>query len=283
MEKLADTLVEARPNYISRGRYDDWSIEDILKHLDKVSIEEGCKPTKTILWRRINNEGKDEPSPRQIDKWISFRAALDLIGYPDVHSWIEPDYIAWGIDFIEANQGFLPTATSLDYLSRQKRGPSAAQVGNVFGGINNYKTVVSHYHALYTYAEENYKRLRGQDIQIDLQSGLMTVDIFNGATSGNELIQRHAKYKLVDAILPDNYSMAKTKISAQNMKPDEVLEEIKQYQHDIEMSDLVRISDQLGIRRDIWVRDNSYLDALKVPVEFMEPKRIKLSMLKLAI
>lgn len=209
---------------------------------------------------------------------MPFRAALEGIGYPDIHRWTIHDYLDWGMDFIEANEGFLPTATSLDYLSKQKRGPSAAQVGAVFDGINNYKRITHQYSATRQQAESDYLMTRGEEIHRSLQSKEIPIQIFHGVSSGQEIISRYAKYKLADNILSKSFERAKIKIAASDMVPSELLEELQQYVHDISMADIIELSGNLGLRRDIWTPSKIHMRTLKVPDAFKEPRRIKLSL-----
>ncbi|MEX1995355.1 MAG: hypothetical protein WD887_01090 [Candidatus Saccharimonadales bacterium] len=272
-------LNQGRPNYLSRGLYDDWSIQDILSHLTKVSVELGRKPTKADLWQRINVEGRDEPSPRFISTRVPFRGALELIGYPNVHSWERYDYAHWGVKYLQANDGNLFTASSIDYLSRLKRGPSTAQCINVFGRINNYKTVSWNAYQEDIRDAQKQKETRLQLIEDGLAGGTLPNALFDGAQSQDEMIALLAKYQVAKSVHPmlEDASLVKDCKTAAGQSFIGSLRKRDEYHGTLTAGDIESAALSLGVYDDIWPRDKSHLDKLRVPNEFMEPKKLALS------
>ncbi len=276
-EKPAPSFIEksGRPNFISRGRYDDWSTADILKHLKKVARQENRKPTKAILWRRINEESRDEPSPRFISSRIKFRKALELIGYPDIHSWEPEDYINWGVQFVEANDGNLPTARAIDFLSIEKRGPSAAQVTNVFSSQNTYKKLVWRDHLIREVEFRNHREGVLSKIENGLESGLLPREVFDNTDSEEELITQMAKYEVARDFFPDaELSVILTAINSPHRG---FISGIRKKDPVISAGEIELSARLIGVFDDLWPPDQGYLKSLRVPERYMEPKRLLLA------
>lgn len=281
MERLKAEKITGRPNYISRGLYDDWSLQDILRHLKKVAAHEGRKPTKSMLWRRINQQGKNEPSPRFISSRIPFRSALELIGYPNIHSWLREDYTSWGVRYLKANDAVLPTATSIDYLSKLKRGPSSAQIVNIFGRINNFKEEIWQSFQDEVEVEAEHKTTQLLLIENALGNGGLDGHLMEGVGSEEEMISRFAKYNVAKELLPQ--LSPESWITDSIPTPDRsFISNIRRRNDVISAGTIESTALYMGVFDDIWRPDKSYMEDLKVPAEMKEPKRVKLALARFA-
>jgi len=278
MEQLhiSDRSISGRPNYLSRGRYDNWQIEHVLAHLRNVSYEINEKPTKAILWHRINELGKDEPSPRFISSRIPFRRALELIGFPDVHSWAEDDYIHWGVRFIEANNGAKPSARTLDYLSKLKRGPSSSQIVRCFGKLNDYKISITEAYQSQIAEKTKVRQQKLSDIEEGLAEGGLTKELFVDVNSEEEMLHRYARFLVLDELLLGDNAKSKLSIatmSNKSVRANGFVGSIRKVNNAITAGDIESSALSLGVFDYIWPPDKSYLETLKIPEELITPNR----------
>ena len=123
--------------------YHEYEIEDFAQLVAQLGERLGRKPTQAD----IDNEAKNDPSfPSShvmTGKDYSLRQILEHAGWPDIYSWDISDYEQHGLRFMQANDGLMPTQKAWDFLSKQKRGPSAAIIRFKYdGGFSEFKARV---------------------------------------------------------------------------------------------------------------------------------------------
>jgi hypothetical protein len=107
------------------GLFKDESIEGFAERLRELGERLGRKPTEEDINEAARN--KSFPSINVMTgQGYTLRQILDKAGWPDIYSWGLDDHENHGLMFMIANDGKPPTQLAWDYLSKSKRGPSAA-------------------------------------------------------------------------------------------------------------------------------------------------------------
>ncbi|OGL26049.1 hypothetical protein A3E49_03540 [Candidatus Saccharibacteria bacterium RIFCSPHIGHO2_12_FULL_49_19] len=174
-----------------RNRFSHYSIEDIIDHLQKVTEEEGQKPTNNILLRRIQVEKKDEIPRRTINRKIRVNKALEHLGFLDVAFWEDHQYLNWGADYAMVNGMRLPDRPRMDILSARHHGPSAKAVRDKFGGMSSYKEAV-----------RDTLVFRLTELESAIDEDTVHPGLFISASSVADVLVRYETYNLLESLLP---------------------------------------------------------------------------------
>lgn len=124
------------------------------------------------------------------------RAIFDRLGYPDIRSWDDIDYLHWGVRVMEANDGKDITVTMCNVLAGRKRGPSDVTTAKYFTTWQNYKQEVrTRYDQQVTALHQKLERYRGMVQAGDLPGDYLQLD-------DEQLVYQAARYLLVKALNP---------------------------------------------------------------------------------
>jgi hypothetical protein len=175
------------------GKYDDWEFDDFVSHIKNVVYETGSyKITQGLLWDRINEDGKDEPSPAVIrTKTGDLSAVFKAAGIRSKVRLTDAEYKQIILSSMLDNDGREPTAGQLDQLSRS-------------GKSHSTSTLIKHYGSLTTLkaeAAKQYDELRtkhdGRQIKAAIETGEVPLALFKGASSGSEIMGRFKRFKAI--------------------------------------------------------------------------------------
>lgn len=133
-----------------KGVFNGYGIDDFAAVLYEFGQRLGRKPTE----HDINGEAKHNPlfPNTHIMKKRGFTLGdiLENAGWPNIKSWDIEDYENYAVRFMVANDGAPPSTRAWDYLSKQKKGPSASIIRYKYeGSFGEFKARV-----LEKYAEE---------------------------------------------------------------------------------------------------------------------------------
>jgi hypothetical protein len=196
------------------------------------------------------------------------------------------DHIYHGVRFMFANNGLLPSQRCWDFLSKHKKGPSAAIIRYKFtDGFSEFKAkVVKAYVAEKARLEcDRKKKLNAVYAILDGSvRSKIPVEIFEGVTDDDELILRYAKYLVLDDLFPD--SLNGTKIGICTSRTQDAIERgfvgaIRKNDGTITEADIEVSAVSLGVLDDILPPDTSYMETLRLPEEFLSPRRTRLTAL----
>ncbi len=127
------------------NQYDDWSQADYVAYAAKLAQEVRRRPTRRDYTERY--QAGEGPSYAAIARYAGgIRTLHELIGYPDITSWEDDNYIDWGIEVLRANGGLDGedlTSPILATLSKLKRGPSVSQIAKRFLSIATFQDLVT--------------------------------------------------------------------------------------------------------------------------------------------
>jgi hypothetical protein len=119
--------------------FDDWDFNDYVVHIQRVAEEEGERPTRAILWRRIQEQGLEEPSPevmRKVGGLSRILQAANIDRYNRPYS--EAECRQSGILFYEA-YGRVPKAKELGPAFGL---PSEIAIRRIYGSVGNFQYVL---------------------------------------------------------------------------------------------------------------------------------------------
>lgn len=179
-------------NQTVRRRFDNFSFDDLVEHVQRVGQEEGCKPTVEIFDKRA--EERDEPSSTVIRRLIapkSFFELYEAAGYSETtHHWSNERIELVGVSYIWANEGRVPSARALNSLKRRGLSPTQHSAYGRYGTLSNYQDSV-----IARFGEQFNSLL--SELESGLKEGVLPMDIIKGVKSEWEMVTRYIKYKLI--------------------------------------------------------------------------------------
>ncbi|HSW37009.1 MAG TPA: hypothetical protein VLG37_01415 [Candidatus Saccharimonadales bacterium] len=129
----------SRPRY-NLGDYDDWSIGQFTDYVEGVftNLQQGQSFETLLAGGARLHEG---PSTHIIEKRTGrpLYVLLEARGYCECRRWDSANYFRWGIKFMIANNGSIPTRPSIDALASQKRAPSTSAILGQFDKLSHYQ------------------------------------------------------------------------------------------------------------------------------------------------
>jgi len=129
--------------------YDQWSTNDFITYAKKISQQLKRRPGHTGRPSSYDYEARAHKTRNKgpgrrvlLERVGGVNALNELIGYPDIKTWSDEDFIEWGIKVQEANP-HEPLGTNIfNILSRRDRGPSANTIASRFG-IRSFSALVA--------------------------------------------------------------------------------------------------------------------------------------------
>lgn len=134
-------------------------------------------------------------------------ALNELLGYPNIPSWQEEDFIDYGVNFVKANGPEALTGTLNSILAELKYGPATRTIIERFGKWNIYKgKVLAKYQQI-----ETTKQTRLAAYRQRIADGTFPAEY--GALPEDELLAIGARYTLIEACAPQAIRKDKDKIA----------------------------------------------------------------------
>jgi hypothetical protein len=218
------------------GNFKTWTLENYVAYLREFGEK---RPTSA----EVDKRSKRDPTKPNVDYMRTqfsdiggFIKLLELAGYTVIDLWDKKDYTAWGVRFMEANEGLIPTSRMADFLSTQKLGPSGTSIRNKFDSMGDYqKTVIRAYEEAQktkSEAQVEYLKvikylLRNKTLPTELfqhESGdfdkdnplpepVIRDDLEAYPIGADEIVIRYAKYRVINELLPYTAEVAKIKLA----------------------------------------------------------------------
>lgn len=195
--------------------FDDWSMEDFVKHIKNVGGKIGRRPSEKDIDKLFRKSTKYPSCDHITARFGKFRTAVELAGYVVIHDWETEDYIAWGVKFMLANNGRRLTQHIEEILSPKKLGPSASQLGIKFGSLKKYHDIVQQAYEDDLQRREKDRSEKLFEINSRLREGSLPNELFVGADTEDEVLLRYSKFIVADFLLGENYKNTKLSISTE--------------------------------------------------------------------
>ncbi len=255
------------------GMFDDWTVDEFGEYIRSLAEELGRKPTRADL---VANASSDTNSPSInviISKLGSLGNAYEAAGVdPNSRRWTADDMLSWGVQFIEANEGLIPTQSSIDFLSKKNLCPSATIFAKRFDdSLLEYR---SHLGTAYHLEMKDRNNLRRQKLSA-IESGSFPPALFDGAQNEQALFAIYARYIVMEELLGEGYHNSKLSVSRLDTATaaTEGFERcIRKINNAITCGDIETTALYLGVFEDIWPPDKLYLEKLKLPDDYPKPK-----------
>lgn len=263
-KSLVGVYVEAGLEGVrTRNLIDDWTIKDFVSHIQVLAAQLKHKPGYDDLVE-ASRVSASNPHPTQIIR--KFKAGLsqlfELAGYPDVKSWSEDDYIDWGVKFMFANNGKIPTSRDMATLSSRYRGPHYSSVYDNVGPLSDYQKRVQEEYEI----ERDYRlgivERTIEHIQKEIEEDAYPISLFERDESDKEKIAIHARYRLLQYLVPgleEKYIRQNAIIKRQ----DWFVRAVQRANPALTVGQIETAASMLNVFDDIWPMDD-YMEYLKV-------------------
>jgi hypothetical protein len=251
------------------NKFIHWTLNDYVNYAKQVASELGRKPIKKDYQSRyLQGLG---PSGNIISKHVGNNRLNDLIGYPDIRSWDDDDYLRWGARVLMVNGNVKFTAPYINYFSRIKRGPSEAAVRVRFGSATKFRQR----------AEEEMKEIIREQEQQDniLFAEHDALQEAGKLVLAEELepqvrLRTTAQYLVVTRLLPQLGNDLKVAIA--QYTPERFVATIQQKNIKLTAGHIETTAVSLDVFDYIWPMDE-WREYLKVNVDELDSKRKSLS------
>jgi hypothetical protein len=181
--------------------FQHWTLDHFAESLKNLGKELGHKPTEREINARASQD-PNFPSSSIMQKVDDLRTILEAAGWPNIYNWDIPQYELHGVRFMLANDGMEPTQSAWDFLSKQKKGPSASIIRYKYeNGFLEYKTKVKQKHAQITQIQPKGKEVTEQ-IENDAKAGLIDDGLFKDVSTSSQRIVRYLRFRTLSQLLP---------------------------------------------------------------------------------
>lgn len=295
-------------NFRYRGLHNDWELEDFISYIKQIGQEK--RPTAKKI-EEVVAKNPSLPSPYIINKRFQhiggLKTILELAGYLIFENWNNLDYLDWGVKFMQANDGTIPTTIMVEYLSTQTKGPSREKIILNFNSIINYQNNVIDAYNEVKLDNEHDQNVKMSQLKEDLIKGNLPLKIFdldsNKLTNHylenrtnkqyvlsendalillndikskfevKELFKRYAMFKVLKEVIPYTSEEAQVSIvlSTINDPNKNFIREINRH-YDENSGKIENAALVLGFFDDIWPM-NQHLKTLKLDDSFEEYKK----------
>jgi hypothetical protein len=233
----------------TKSKFSTWSYEKYIEEGQILADEIGKRPTTAFLEENPNRF----PSRKQILKRFgNISTFYELIGRPNFDHAEKEDLIEWGTAVVRQNPEITPmqliTKNSLNYWSKQGRGPSQYIVRKVVGTIKQYRELVNDRFEVITILDEEKNRQKTEKATNYLQK------------SGFEIAQRKRHYSSI--VLSGMHKLARN--FAPNVPDSEINMLVSRYSLDglistlikdydaVDFGDVEVAAEELHIFDDLW-------------------------------
>ncbi len=252
-----------------RDNFKHWTTREFVDYVQRLVVRFHGKPSYEQLKLACSEPGN--PNLRQIRYRIEggVSTLYEMAGFPNIRTWGYDQYIEWGVKFMFANEGRLPTLPALRHLHAQSLGPDVSTIYKNVAPFSKYKQLVQEDYDLeveWRNAEREHKLML---IDNALSDGILSLSLYEIAQSEDELISIWAKYLVIERLLPNLEAQYKCQNSI-IQRSDWFIRAIQRVNPEISAGRIEQTASLLGVFDDIWPLDD-YMDYLKVP----GPKPVK--------
>lgn len=252
--------------------FDDWDDAKYGDYLRSIGAKIGRRPSR----EDIRSESMDDPTrPSEYHistRFGSFGKAMEAAGYTVVANWEEQDYIDWGVRFMQANNGYRPTQSAVDYLSKLDLGPSATTISNHFGSLREFQAKVEESHQLNANEAGEQTADTVNELQAWISEDKLPLEVLRGSRTPTEIVRRFALYKVLNSLLPHNLVTAKVTMSKKT-ELTELIKDLRVHKPSISMEQLRDAIKDCGYERILFAEENERVAALKLPDEFASARK----------
>lgn len=185
-------------NLYQKSHFDHLTFKDLVEHIKKIGAQEGGKPTIHTIDKRVDEDELDEPSSRIIRRLIAPLTFFDLYeaaGWCETtHNWSNERYELFGVSYMWANQGRVPSAAALEALRKKRTSPSVQGTYGRYDSLSQYQDV------LITRFNKMYEELAGE-MEAGIMSGIIPIQIISGVKTEWQSVVRYIKYELISGVL----------------------------------------------------------------------------------
>jgi hypothetical protein len=126
--------------------FDNWTAEDFASYLIQVkALNNGQRPSRDVV-DKLAKENPNNPSHDVMYAKMrgkgGYHKLLEMAGVFVVERASNQDLVNWGVKFMRANNGNLPTLRALDFLSIKQVGPSSRAIQLRFDSLSAFKESV---------------------------------------------------------------------------------------------------------------------------------------------
>lgn len=254
------------------GAFDGWSSLDFGEYIKRVAEELGRKPTRDDLLKKSKDDAKSPSLNVIISRTGSLGHAYELGGYPNARHWDKDDFISWGVRFMRANDGLLPSQSMIDYFSKKKLCASASTFAKNFD--NSLLTYQSQLIDDYRFEIERERIEHAKKIE-DISTGRIPNVVFQDAESEDEKITRYARYMVVDHLFPESHAASKISIAAmsnETVRRDGFIRAVRKLNYAITAGEIESVALFLNVFDDLWPMKD-YMETLRLPAEMLPPPK----------
>lgn len=243
----------------TRSLFDSWAASDFVGYLHDLAKELGRRPKIDDIKERAEIAGN--PSLRQIGIRFGRPGILfEMAGWPEVRRMETDDFIDWGVMFMEANDGTVPTSLHLKYLSKSHRGlgpgPTAIYDHDGFTSLLDFQTRAIDRYSQIQQEQNDQAKLLKETLAVQLANGdSMVASVLNGVNDDAELLKRYSRHLLIQQVglaLEPAQLRDMCKITQNQYFVDKLMQAGSQTLAQLETAALA-----LGIYEYIWPTDHS--------------------------
>lgn len=181
---------------------------------------------------------------------------------PMQRNWSAEELIHMGLDFMRANDGWVPRAEDVAYLCKLRLTPGPNSVKAKFGSFTDYQSALAaRYKETMTEEKAHHETLL-QDLNEGVASGLLPKVLVEAES---EKIVRYSRYLLVSELLPEASMERKARIS---VKDENIVRIIRKSKPTITVGNIESHALALQVFDILWPSD---LAKYKVPIS---PNRV---------
>ncbi len=236
------------------GNFKNTSSKELVAYLRDVGSGLGRPPNVRDINRRAHNNPSRPTSSIYYDRFGlgGWNKARELAGFVVIDNWDDDDYYNWGVKFMKANEGLIPTARHIRILSGKKFGPSDRGVMIRFKSLKDYQRVVwSRFEEMKLAQEQRDESLR-EEIAVKISTEEIPSELFEDVGTEQELFARYAKYNVVDALLPDLDGQRKINVASEAYEDVSYAGSIRKINDAITVGDIESTASYLGLFDYIW-------------------------------
>ncbi len=238
----------------TRDLFKTWTKDDFVKYVNKLARKKGDKPTYEDLLAAATKVGN--PHPAIISRRFGNVLTLfELAGYPDIKSWSREDFIDWGVRFMEANDGRVPTAPSMAQLSKKHRGPHYSTIydSDEFSSLLDYQTEVMKAFEAKIQSEILLRDKLLEELRDAIDDPSLT-NLLMDAQSEDEALAIFARYKVASLAVDDRRSRELT--FCRNSNPNRFVSNLLRINSGLSAAKIEILASRQGVFDFIWPMDN---------------------------
>ncbi len=241
--------------------------EEFLEHYTRLEQTLGRKPTVGDLRDFYHADPRNNPSADRFLKGLEgIKNAHKMAGHEIYADLSLPELVAWGIRFMLANNGAVPTRDKINYLSKKDFGPYSETLSKRFNGLLNFQAEVKKAYGIELARRQKRRFEILSEIKDSLNLKIIPGDLFYGVESGDELLIRFAKYRVLSRIFNGSKIFIKKQLSIDPLPDNEFVQRIQDIEPEISMDMLRKFSDEFGYLDVIWPQAE-YMSQLKIETE----------------